>query len=129
VRTRNCFSSRRHLRSTLLHDRADVTLGYIMLNHRIGGVMVSLLVSRVVDRVFEPRSDQTKFSNDVILYIHSVHIHRGNSFQRQNYKMRLKQRSLNWINFFLLMSFFMIIMFSGRSCVRAPFGSNQILKK
>jgi hypothetical protein len=35
---------------------------------------------------------------DVILYIYSVHKHRGNSFQRQNYKMRLKQRSLNWIN-------------------------------
>jgi hypothetical protein len=37
-------------------------------------------------------------TNNVILYIHSVHKHRGNSFQRQNYKMRLKQRSLNWIN-------------------------------
>ena len=37
-------------------------------------------------------------TNDVILYIHSVHKYRGNSFQRQNYKMRLKQRSLNWIN-------------------------------
>jgi hypothetical protein len=37
-------------------------------------------------------------TTDVILYIHSVHKHRGNSFQRQNYKMRLKQRSLNWIN-------------------------------
>jgi hypothetical protein len=30
--------------------------------------------------------------------IHSVHKHWGNTFQRQNYKMRLKQRSLNWIN-------------------------------
>ena len=37
-------------------------------------------------------------TNDVILYIHSIHKHWGNSFQRQNYKMRLKQRSLNWIN-------------------------------
>jgi hypothetical protein len=37
-------------------------------------------------------------TNDVILYIHSVHKDRGNSFQRHNYKMRLKQRSLNWIN-------------------------------
>jgi hypothetical protein len=37
-------------------------------------------------------------TNDVILYIHSVHKHRGNSFQHQNYKMRLKRRSLNWIN-------------------------------
>ena len=37
-------------------------------------------------------------TNDFILYIHSVHKHRGNSFQRQNYKMKLKQRSLNWIN-------------------------------
>jgi hypothetical protein len=38
-------------------------------------------------------------TNDVILYIYSVHKHRGNSFQRQNYKMRLKQRNLNWIRF------------------------------
>ena len=37
-------------------------------------------------------------TNDVILYIHSVHKHRGHSFQGQNYKMRLKQRNLNWIN-------------------------------
>ena len=37
-------------------------------------------------------------TNDVILYIHSVHKHRGNTFQRQNYKMRLKQMRLNWIN-------------------------------
>ena len=37
-------------------------------------------------------------TNDVIMYIHSVHKHRGNSFQRKNNKMRLKQRSLNWIN-------------------------------
>ena len=37
-------------------------------------------------------------TNDVILYIHSVHKHRGNTFQRQYYEMRLKQRSLNWIN-------------------------------
>jgi hypothetical protein len=38
-------------------------------------------------------------TNDVILYIHSVHKHRRISFfQSQNYKMRLKQRSLNWIN-------------------------------
>ena len=37
-------------------------------------------------------------TNDVILYIHSVHKHWGNTLQRQNYKMRLKQRSLNWIN-------------------------------
>ena len=38
-------------------------------------------------------------TNDVILYIHSVHKHRWNTFQRQNYKMRLKQMRLNWINF------------------------------
>ena len=37
-------------------------------------------------------------TNDVILYIHSVHKDWGNTFQRQNYKMRLRQRSLNWIN-------------------------------
>jgi hypothetical protein len=34
----------------------------------------------------------------VILYIHSVHKHRGNSFKLQNYKMRLKEIRLNWIN-------------------------------
>ena len=37
-------------------------------------------------------------TDDVILYIHSVHKHRGNSFKLQNYKMRLKQIRLNWIN-------------------------------
>ena len=31
-------------------------------------------------------------TNDIILFIHSVHKHRGNSFQCQNYKMRLKQK-------------------------------------
>ena len=56
-------------------------------------------------------------TNDVILYIHSVHKHRGNSFQRQNYKMRLKQRRLNWIHsmqvkkiIFTDVFFFLIIM-------------------
>ena len=34
-------------------------------------------------------------TDDVILYIHK---HRGNSFKLQNYKMRLKQIKLNWIN-------------------------------
>jgi hypothetical protein len=43
-------------------------------------------------------------TNDVILYIHSVHKHWGNTFQRQNYKMRLKQRSLNWINWYRVVS-------------------------
>ena len=49
--------------------------------------------------------------------IHSIHKHRGNSFQRQNFKMRLKQRSLNWINsmqvkkiLFTNVFFFLIIM-------------------
>ena len=37
-------------------------------------------------------------TDDVILYIHSVHQHRGNYFKLQNYKMRLKQIRLNWIN-------------------------------
>ena len=37
-------------------------------------------------------------TDDVILYIHSVHKHRGNSFKLQNYKMRLKQIRMNWIN-------------------------------
>ena len=34
--------------------------GNINQKHRIGGVMVSVLASSVVDRGFEPRSDQTK---------------------------------------------------------------------
>jgi hypothetical protein len=39
-------------------------------------------------------------TDDVILYIYSIHKHkhRGNSFKLQNYKMRLKQIRLNWIN-------------------------------
>ena len=37
-------------------------------------------------------------TDDVILYIHSVHKHRRNIFKLQNYKMRLKQIRLNWIN-------------------------------
>jgi hypothetical protein len=37
-------------------------------------------------------------TDDVILYIRSVHKHRGNSFKLQNYKMRLKRIRLNWIN-------------------------------
>jgi hypothetical protein len=37
-------------------------------------------------------------TDEVILYIHNVHKHRGNSFKLQNYKMRLKQIRLNWIN-------------------------------
>ena len=37
-------------------------------------------------------------TDDVILYIYSVHKHRGNSFKLQDYKMRLKQIRLNWIN-------------------------------
>ena len=37
-------------------------------------------------------------TDDVILYIHSVHKHIGNSFILKNYKMRLKQIRLNWIN-------------------------------
>ena len=36
--------------------------------------------------------------DDVILYIHSIYQHRGNSFKLQNYKTRLKQIRLNWIN-------------------------------
>ena len=49
-------------------------------------------------------------TDDVILYIYSVHKHRGNSFKLQDYKMRLKRIRWNWINSmqvkrsFLLMS-------------------------
>ena len=34
-------------------------------------------------------------TDDVILYIHSLHKYRGNSFKLQNYKLRLKQIRLN----------------------------------
>ena len=37
--------------------------GNINQKHRIGGVMVSMLVSSAVDRGFEPRSGQTKDYN------------------------------------------------------------------
>jgi hypothetical protein len=52
--------------------------------------------------------------HDVILYIHSVHKnkHRRNSFQRQNYKMRLKQRSLYWINSMQVKKIFFTNVFS-----------------
>ena len=37
-------------------------------------------------------------TDDVILYIYSIHKHRWNPFKLQDYKMRLKQIRLNWIN-------------------------------
>ena len=37
-------------------------------------------------------------TDDVIMYIHSAHKYRGNSFKLQDYKMRLKQIRLNWMN-------------------------------
>ena len=52
------------------------------------------------------------------VYMHSVHKHRGNSFQRQNYKMRLKQRTLNWINFMQLKNtLFTNVFFSWLLCL------------
>ena len=63
-------------------------------------------------------------TNDVILYIHSVHKHRGNSFQRQNYKMRLKQRSLNWINSMQVKKIlFTNVFFSWSLCLLNMFSS------
>ena len=56
-------------------------------------------------------------TDDIILYIHSVHKHRGNSFKLQDYKIRLKQIRLNWLNsmqvkkiLFTICLFFLIIM-------------------
>ena len=56
-------------------------------------------------------------TDDVILYIHSIHKHWGNYFKLQNYKRRLKQIRLNWINsmqvkkiLFTNVFFFLIIM-------------------
>ena len=63
-------------------------------------------------------------TNDVILYTHSVHKHRGNSFQRQNYKMRWKQRSLNWINFMQVKKIlFTNVFFSWSLCLLNRFPS------
>ena len=63
-------------------------------------------------------------TNDVILYIHSVHKHRRNTFQRQNYKMRLKQRSLNWINSMQVKKiFFTNVFFSWSLCLLNMFPS------
>jgi hypothetical protein len=63
-------------------------------------------------------------TNDVIPYIHSVHKHRGNSFQHQNYKMRLKQRSLNWINSMQVKkSLFTNVFFSWPLCLFNMFPS------
>ena len=68
-------------------------------------------------------------TNDVILYIHSVHKHRGNSFQRQNYKMRLKQRSLNWINSMQVKQIiFTNVFFSWSLCLLNMFPSMVFLK-
>ena len=64
---------------------------YILPWHLLGHVIMSVIC-------FDLQFSRSTRSNNVILYIHSVHKHRGNAFQRQNYKMRLKQRSLNWIN-------------------------------
>ena len=69
-------------------------------------------------------------TNDVILYIHSVHKHRGNSFQRQNYKMRLKQRSLNWINSMQVKKIlFTNVFFSWSLCLLNMFPSMAELSK
>ena len=42
----------------LIHNFIPVLI--IDISNRIGGVMVSVLALSVVDRGFEPRSDQTK---------------------------------------------------------------------
>ena len=63
-------------------------------------------------------------TNDIILYIHSLHKCSGNSFQRQNYKMRLKQRSLNWINSMQLKKIlFTNVYFSWSLCLLNMFPS------
>ena len=68
-------------------------------------------------------------TNDVILYIHSVHKHWGNTFQRQNYKMRLKQRTLNWINSMQVKKIlFTNVFFSWSLCLLNMFPSMVFLK-
>jgi hypothetical protein len=45
----------------LLHSTLPLkSNGFSLITNRIGGVMVSVLASSVVDRGFEPRSGQTK---------------------------------------------------------------------
>ena len=61
-------------------------------------------------------------TDDVILYIHSIHKHRGNSFKLQNYKMRLKQIRLNWISlFFLIIMLLKYVLSDGISQAFLPF--------
>ena len=67
-------------------------------------------------------------TNDVIMYIHSVHKHRGNTFQRQNYKMKLKQRSLNWIDSMQLKKILFTNVFSWSLCLLNVFPSMVFLK-
>ena len=61
-------------------------------------------------------------TDDVILHIHSVHKHRGNSFKLQNYKMRLKQIILNWIDSMQLKKIlFTNVFFSWSLCLLDKF--------
>ena len=58
-------------------------------------VMTSARPSNKVGHLFWLTVIAQHETDDVILYIHSVHKHRGNSFQLQKYKMRLKEIRFN----------------------------------
>jgi hypothetical protein len=65
-------------------------------------------------------------TDDVILHIHSIHKHRGNSFKLQNYTMRLKQIRLNWINSMQVKNIlFTNVFFSWSLCLLNMFPSND----
>jgi len=55
----------------------------VIWNH-IGGVMVSVLVSSVVDRGLEPRSDQTKDYNIGFCCFSACRQHEGDRAKAQN---------------------------------------------
>ena len=88
--------SRRHSSTHWIMFVHDIFFKYLWLY--IYPTVTSARSCNKVSHLFWFTIPVQRETNDVILYIHSVHKHRGNSFQRQNYKMRLKQRSLNRIN-------------------------------
>jgi hypothetical protein len=69
---------------------------------RMAALLTCLISCRkpsIVDIKFSKDANLTQHqTDDVILYIYSIHKHRGNSVNLQDYKMRLKGIRLNWIN-------------------------------
>ena len=75
--------------------QSSVKITYIVSWHLLGHAIKSVIKKR---HLFWFANLTQHEIDDVILYFYSVHKHRGNSFELQDYKMRLKQIRLNWIN-------------------------------